>query len=324
MKRVRTEHEDGVQTTVFFDNDGNSLRVIMDDEGVSLKAYNGYGERMVGDYEMPASQWWTVIKDGGAFATLDENESETERYLREHDFTSVEEWAAWHPFFHPDWDNTGRWVDDNDEEVDIHAELLAAAYKEWEDAQRDPRVKQYLQENGYASVEEWALDSDYFRDGAVNSGWADEYGTEVDLHEQINAVLEGLEHDTKTSLTPEQRVQAWANMAEADRRSAARRIAYKESLLWPKDRFYIPCHKCGTNLDQVLANERALCVECERNLMGFFVAVRVYTNEDGLVSRTLHGPFRNLEEGRDFLDAGPDEKDLSEAHVWYVNPKDER
>lgn len=47
-------------------------------------------------------------------------------------------------------------------------------------------INEYLTANGYASVEEWAADSNY---ESVSGSWFDEHGNEVDLVSQLHAAL---------------------------------------------------------------------------------------------------------------------------------------
>lgn len=57
-------------------------------------------------------------------------------------------------------------------------------------------IRKYLDENGYESIKEWAYGSDY-TEVTLNSGeiiWVDEQGYQVDIDEQLLAVIEGLDN----------------------------------------------------------------------------------------------------------------------------------
>jgi hypothetical protein len=58
--------------------------------------------------------------------------------------------------------------------------------------------------------------------------------------------------------------------------------------------------------------------------MGTWIIQKQYTFESGETEEVFVGPFSSGELAVEWLDAQPDEEELTEAFVWYMNsPKSE-
>jgi hypothetical protein len=76
--------------------------------------------------------------------------------------------------------------------VRVEANVIKVDFREKKMSEEEKRVNEYLEKNGYESVEEWALDSDCWYDGDEGI-WYDEDNIEVDIHQKLWYVIDSLE-----------------------------------------------------------------------------------------------------------------------------------
>jgi hypothetical protein len=76
--------------------------------------------------------------------------------------------------------------------VRVEANVIKVDFREKKMSEEEKRVNEYLEKNGYESVEEWALDSDcwYDDDGGI---WYDEDNIEIDIHQKLWYVVDSLD-----------------------------------------------------------------------------------------------------------------------------------